>query len=318
MRELYDAIEPFDRGWLKVSDIHELHYEQCGNPEGTPVVFLHGGPGGGIDPMYRRFFDPNAYRIILFDQRGSGQSNPQAELRENTTWDLVADIEKIRELFGIETWVVFGGSWGSTLALAYAETHPDRVRALILRGIFLCRPKEIQWFYQEGANAIYPDVWENYVNVIPEEERGNMVEAYYKRLTGENEEEKLTAARAWSIWEASTSKLYYDPNMVGRFEEDDALSLAFARIECHYFINNCFFETDNWLLENVDKIRHIPTVIVQGRYDVVCPATSAWDLHKAFPETELRIIPDAGHSALEKGIASALVEAADKFRGIGD
>jgi proline iminopeptidase len=220
-------------------------------------------------------------------------------------------------MLDVNSWVVFGGSWGSTLALAYAETHPDRVRALILRGIFLCRPKEIQWFYQKGADTIFPDVWENYVNVIPEEERGDMVGAYYKRLTGHDEEEKLKAARAWSIWEASTSKLYYDPEMVERFQEDDALSLAFARIECHYFINNSFFETDNWLIENVDKIRHIPTVIVQGRYDVVCPMTSAWDLHKAFPESELVIVPDAGHSALEKGIASALVEAADKFRGIG-
>jgi proline iminopeptidase len=218
----------------------------------------------------------------------------------------------------INSWVVFGGSWGSTLALAYAETHADRVRASILRGIFLCRPKEIQWFYQKGADTIFPDVWENYANVIPEEERGDMVAAFYKRLAGDDEEEKLKAARAWSIWEASTSKLFYDPDMVGRFQEDDALSLAFARIECHYFINNSFFETDNWLIENVDKIRHIPTVIVQGRYDVVCPMTSAWDLHKAFPESELVIVPDAGHSALEKGIASALVEAADKFRGIGD
>lgn len=317
MRELYEPIEPFDRGWLKVSDIHELYYEQCGNPNGTPVVFLHGGPGGGVDPMYRRFFDPESYRVILFDQRGAGQSTPHAELRENTTWDLVADIERIREMFGIESWIVFGGSWGSTLALAYAQTHADRVRALILRGIFLCRPKEIQWFYQQGTNAIFPDVWENYMNAIPEEERGDMVSAYYKRLTGNNEEEKLAAARAWSIWEASTSKLNYDPNIVGKFEEDDALTLAFARIECHYFINNSFFETENWLIENVDKIRHIPTVIVQGRYDVVCPMMSAWDLHKAFPESELKIIPDAGHSALEKGIASALVEAADKFRNIG-
>lgn len=317
MRELYNPLEPFDKGFLRVSDIHEIYYEQSGNPDGTPVVFLHGGPGGGVDPVYRRFFDPESYRIILFDQRGAGQSKPHAELRENTTWDLVADIEQLREMFGIESWVVFGGSWGSTLALAYSETHLERVRALVLRGIFLCRPKEIQWFYQQGADAIFPDVWENYVNVIPEDERGDMVAAYYKRLTGEDEEEKLKAARAWSIWEASTSKLYYDSETVERFQEDDALSLAFARIECHYFINNSFFETDNWLIENVDKIRHIPTVIVQGRYDVVCPMMSAWELHKAFPEAELKIIPDAGHSALEKGIVSGLVEATDKFRGIG-
>ena len=317
MRTLYDAIEPFDKGWLKVSDIHEIYYEQCGNAEGTPVVFLHGGPGGGIDPLYRRFFNPDAYRIILFDQRGAGQSKPHAELLENTTWDLVADIERIREMFGIESWVVFGGSWGSTLALAYAETHAERVRALILRGIFLCRQKEIQWFYQKGTDAIFPEVWEGYLEVIPEEERHNMVQAYYKRLTGDNVEERLKAARAWSIWEASTSKLFYDPEMVGRFEQDDALSLAFARIECHYFVNNSFFETDNWLLENVGKIRHIPAVIVQGRYDVVCPMMSAWELHKAWPESELVIVPDAGHSALEKGITSALVEATDKFRSIG-
>jgi proline iminopeptidase len=314
LRSLYPPIEPFDTGRLKVSDIHEIYYEQVGNPKGKPVVFLHGGPGGGIVPEYRQFHDPEAYRVVLFDQRGSGKSTPHASLEENTTWDLVADIEKLREHFGIEKWQVFGGSWGSTLALAYAETHPDRAAELVLRGIFLCRPGEIQWFYQQGTNWTFPDVWEEYEKVIPEGERGDMISAYYRRLTGDNEQEKIAAARAWSIWEGSTSKLFFDPASIEKFS-DPHFALAFARIECHYFMNNCFFPTDNYLLENVGKIRHIPGVIVQGRYDVVCPAKSAWDLHRAWPEAELHLTPDAGHSVLEPGNASALIEATDKFRG---
>ncbi len=312
LNNLYDPIEPYDTGRLKVSPIHELYYEQCGDPNGQPVVFLHGGPGGGLIPDYRRFFNPQAYRIVLFDQRGSGQSTPHACLEENTTWHLVADIERLREQLGIDSWVVFGGSWGSTLSLAYAETHPERVKGLILRGIFLCRPSEIRWFYQEGAGAIFPDVWEQYLNLIPEAERGDMLSAYHRRLTSDIESVRLAAARAWSVWEGSTSKLFPDQQLIEHSGEAH-FALALARIECHYFMNNCFFATDNYLIENVDKIRHIPGVIVQGRYDVVCPITSAWDLHRAWPEAELNIIPDAGHSAMEPGIASALVEAADRF-----
>jgi proline iminopeptidase len=316
LKTLYDPIEPFDTGRLKVSPIHELYYEQCGNPEGKPAVFLHGGPGGGISADYRRYFDPKVYRVVLFDQRGSGESTPHASIEENTTWDLVADIERLREHLGIERWQVFGGSWGSTLALAYAETHPDRVTELVLRGIFLCRPKEISWFYQEGANAIFPDVWEEYLKVIPEAERSDMVSAYYRRLTSDDREVRVEAARAWSIWEGSTSKLFFDPSMIEKFA-DPEFALAFARIECHYFMNNAFFPTDNYLIENVGSIRGIPGVIVQGRYDVVCPIMSAWDLHRAWPEAQLRIIPDAGHSISEPGIIDALVGATDQFGRAG-
>ena len=313
MKTLYDPIEPYDRGHLPVSSIHTLYYEQCGNPEGQPVVFLHGGPGGGLVEDYRRYFDPEAYRIVLFDQRGSGQSTPHASLEDNTTWHLVSDIEKLREHLGIDSWQVFGGSWGSTLALSYAQTHPERVRQLVLRGIFLCRPKEIAWFYQEGASAIFPDVWEEYERVIPESERGDMLTAYHRRLTSDDEKVRLEAARAWSIWEGSTSKLFPDPDLISEMgEAHKALSLA--RIECHYFMNNAFFETDNYLIENVGRIRHIPAVIVQGRYDVVCPMMSAWELHRAWPEAELQVIGDAGHSAGEPGIISALVDATDRFR----
>jgi len=312
LKILYDPIEPFDSGRLKVSPIHELYYEQCGNPNGKPVVFLHGGPGGGISPDYRRYFDPQVYRVVLFDQRGSGQSTPHASLEENTTWDLVADIERLREHLGINRWQVFGGSWGSTLALAYAETHPDRTTELVLRGIFLCRPKEISWFYQQGASAIFPDVWEEYLKVIPENERADMVSAYYRRLTSDDVAVRLEAARAWSIWEGSTSKLFFDPEMIEKFA-DAEFALAFARIECHYFMNNSFFPTDNYLIENVGGIRGIPSVIVQGRYDVVCPIMSAWELHRAWPEARLKIIPDAGHSISEPGIVDALIEATDNF-----
>src|SRR6266498_1681202 len=312
MKTLYPVIEPFDTGRLKVSPIHELYYEQVGNPTGMPAVFLHGGPGGGITPEYRRYFDPEIYRVVLFDQRGSGRSTPPASLEENTTWHLVSDIEQLREHLRIDTWQVFGGSWGGTLALAYAETHPKRVCELVLRGIFLCRPKEIQWFYQEGASAIFPDVWEEYLKIIPERERSDMVSAYYRRLTSEDHTVRLEAARAWSIWEGSTSKLFFDPEMIEKFTNPE-FALAFARIECHYFMNNSFFNSDNYLIENVEKIRHIPSIIVQGRYDVVCPLTSAWDLHKAWPEAQLHIIPDAGHSISEPGIIDALVEATDKF-----
>ncbi|MGI8469797.1 MAG: prolyl aminopeptidase [Pyrinomonadaceae bacterium] len=313
MKTLYPEIEPFDSGMLKVSDIHEIYYERVGNADGIPVVFLHGGPGGGLISSYRQYFDPQAYHVILFDQRGSGRSTPHAELRENTTWDLIADIETLREKFGIEKWYVFGGSWGSTLSLAYAETHPDRVLGLILRGIFLTRRKELSWFYQYGASEIFPDFWERYRDEIPPEERNNFMMAYYNRLTSDDENVRLSAARAWSVWEGSTSKLYPSADLMQHWENPhEALSLA--RIECHYFMNNSFFPSENYLIENIDKIRHIPTVIVQGRYDVVCPATSAWDLHRAFPEAELIIVPDAGHSVSEPGITDALINAMDKFK----
>lgn len=313
MRTLYDEIEPYHQDMLKVSDIHTIYYEESGNPQGKPVVFVHGGPGGGTDPFQRRFFDPQAYRIILFDQRGCGRSTPFACLEENTTWDLVADMEKIREHLHIERWVVFGGSWGSTLSLAYAQKHPNRTVALVLRGIFLCRPKEIRWFYQEGADAIYADVWENYLNLIPEAEHGDMLSAYHRRLTSEDEAVRLAAAYAWSVWEGSTSKLLPSQSLIDDFG-DPAKAVPLARIECHYFMNNAFFPTDNYLIENIEAIRHIPAVIVQGRYDVVCPMMSAWALHRAWPEAKLEIVKDAGHSATEPGIVDGLVRATDEFK----
>ncbi|NER33436.1 MAG: prolyl aminopeptidase [Oscillatoria sp. SIO1A7] len=312
MRELYPPLEPYKEGTLQVSDLHTIYFQEAGNPEGKPVLFVHGGPGAGIVPIYRQYFDPTKWRIILFDQRGCGRSTPHAELKENTTWDLVSDIEKLRLQLGIESWVLFGGSWGSSLALAYSETHPERCRGLILRGIFMVRQKEIRWFYQEGASNIFPDAWEEYLKPIPPEERDDLVAAYYRRLTSSDSQVRLEAARAWSIWEASTSKLIQDTGLIQSFS-GDRFAEAFARIECHYFINKCFLDRDEQLLENADRIRHIPGVIVQGRYDVVCPMRSAWDLHRAWPEAELIVVPDAGHSMTEKGIRSALIEASDRF-----
>ncbi|MGH8455395.1 MAG: prolyl aminopeptidase [Stenotrophobium sp.] len=312
MTQAYDVPEPYRTQRLRVSALHELYIEESGNPEGKPVVFVHGGPGGGTEPWQRRFFNPQKYRIVLFDQRGCGKSTPHAELRENTTWELVADMEKIRELLGIDKWVVFGGSWGSTLALAYAQTHPQRVKALVLRGIFLVREQEIRWFYQEGCNWIYPDAWEHYINAIPQAERGDFVQAYYKRLTSADAAVRSAAAKAWSIWEGSTSKLLPSGDMVAHYG-DDSFADAFARIECHYFVNKGFFRRDGQLLEDAHKLRGIPGVIVQGRYDVVCPMKSAWDLHRAWPEAELQIVADAGHAASETGILSRLVDATDRF-----
>ena len=312
MKSLYPGIEPYNEFDLKVSDLHTIHVEESGNPNGKPVIFLHGGPGGGSEPGYRQYFDPEKWRIIIFDQRGCGKSTPHAELRENTTWDLVADIEQIREHLEVDKWVVFGGSWGSTLSLSYAITHPDRCKGLVLRGIFMIRKKEIDWFYQEGASNIYPDAWEYYLKPIPEDERHDLVAAYHKRLTSDDEIIRLEAAKAWSIWEASTSKLFQSEDYLHQFEEPKVAE-AFARIECHYFINKGFFDTDEWLLENVEKIRHIPAVIVQGRYDVVCPMVSAWELHLAFPKADFEIVQDAGHSMAEEGIAAKLVEYTDKF-----
>ncbi|MDJ0531873.1 MAG: prolyl aminopeptidase [Xenococcaceae cyanobacterium MO_207.B15] len=312
MRELYPPIEPYNEGKLKVSELHTIHYEESGNPQGKPVIFLHGGPGGGIAPMYRRYFDPQKWRIVIFAQRGCGQSTPYAELKENTTWDLVRDIEKLREHLAIEKWVVFGGSWGSTLSLAYSQTHPERCKGLILRGIFMLRQKELKWFYQEGASYIYPDAWEDYLKPIPISERDDLISAYYHRLTSENQEIRLEAARAWSVWEASTSKLLPSEKSIKRFGEAE-FAEAFARIECHYFVNKGFFSSENQLIENINRIRHLPGVIVQGRYDVVCPTVTAWELHKAWQEAELIIVPDAGHSISEPGILDALIEATDRF-----
>ena len=310
MRELYPPIQPYHQGKLPVSELHTIHYEQSGNPDGKPVIFLHGGPGGGITPMYRQYFNPQKWRIIIFDQRGAGQSTPYAELRENTTWDLVSDIEKLREHLKIEQWVVFGGSWGSTLALVYSQTHPTRCQGLILRGIFMLRQKELRWFYQEGASNIFPDAWQEYLKPIPPEERDDLISAYYKRLTSSDRDVRLAAARAWSIWEASTSKLIPSQKSINRFGEDE-FAEAFARIECHYFVNKGFFATENQLLENVHKISHIPGVIVQGRYDVVCPMISAWELHQKWPKAKLIVVDDAGHSISEPGIRHALIEATD-------
>ena len=312
LRSLYPEIEPFDSGFLPVSSLHTLYYEQSGNPNGKPVVFLHGGPGGGTNAKCRRFFDPAVYRIVLFDQRGCGKSTPHAELTDNTTWDLVADIERVREHLGIDRWQVFGGSWGSTLALAYAQTHPDKVSELVLRGIFMLRRWELEWFYQKGCDALYPDAWETYLDAIPEVERGDLMSAYHRRLTSPDAKTRTAAARAWSVWEGATSFLWQDKSHIESSAEDE-FALAFARIECHYFVNGGFFEHDDQLLRNVERIRNIPAVIVQGRYDVVCPLRSAWDLHRAWPEADLHIVQDAGHSAFEPGIVHELVEATDRF-----
>ena len=306
-------IEPYRTGRLRVSDVHELYFEESGNPDGRPVVFLHGGPGFGTEPNHRRFFDPSAYRIILFDQRGCGKSTPHASLVDNTTWHLVADIETLRIQLNVAQWHVFGGSWGSTLALAYAETHPERVSALILRGIFLVRPQEIAWFYQRGTDALFPDAWEKYVEPIPVEERGDLINAFYRRLTSDVRDVRLRAAKAWSVWEGSTSCLLPNAALIEKTAGDD-FAVAFARIECHYFVNRAWLDPPRDLLGNVARIRHVPGVIVQGRYDVVCPMESAWALHRAWPEADFRVTPNAGHAASEPGNLSALVEATDRLR----
>jgi len=312
-RTLYPPIEPYASGILSVGDGHHVYFEQCGNPSGKPVVFIHGGPGGGAQSDNRRLFDPQTYRIVLFDQRGCGRSRPHASLEHNTTWHLVNDMETLRSELSLERWQVFGGSWGSTLSLAYAQKYPERVSELVLRGIFLLRRKELEWFYQDGASAIFPDAWERYLAPIPLNERGDMIAAYYKQLTSEDNEVRKVAARAWAGWEGRTLSLLPDEKRVSRFEGDD-FSIAFARIECHYFINGGFFERDGQLLYNIDQIRHIPAVLVQGRYDVCTPMMSAWDLHRAWPEANLRIVDDAGHAASEPGIVNELVNATDSYR----
>ena len=303
---LFPAILPAYTFHLDVGDGHELYVEESGNPQGLPVVFLHGGPGGSCEPMHRRYFDPELYRVILFDQRGCGKSRPHASLENNTTQDLIADLEKIRERLTIDKWVVFGGSWGSTYALAYAQAHPERVLGLILRGIFLCRDEDIQWFYQFGASRLFPDRWADFVQVIPEDERADMVGAYYKRLTSENEIERMAAAKAWSIWEGSTATLRPDHTVMDYFS-DPHIALSIARIECHYFVNNSFLGP-NQLLDNMSRIAHIPGFIVHGRYDVICPIDQAFAVKQRWPESQLKIIPDAGHAVSEPGITQALVE----------
>ena len=312
MRTLYPEIEPFDRGTLMVDDRHALYYEQCGNPVGKPVVVLHGGPGAGCSPKMRRFHDPAKYRIVLLDQRGSGRSTPHADLVDNTTWHLVADIEALRTTLGIERWQVFGGSWGSTLALAYAQAHPQRATELVLRGIFMLRRWELEWFYQQGASRLFPEAWEQYVNAIPVAERDDLIGAFHRRLTSDDEATRLAAARAWSVWEGATSFLHIDPDFAAS-HEDPQFALAFARIENHFFVNAGFFECDDQLLRDAHRIADIPGVIVHGRYDVVCPVANAWDLHKAWPKAELMISPASGHSGFEAENVDALVRATDKF-----
>jgi proline iminopeptidase len=311
-RGLYPEIQPYRTGYLQVSPEHSIYFEESGNPAGKPAVFLHGGPGGGTSPRQRRFFDPARYRIVLFDQRGCGKSRPHASLHDNTTWHLVADIEALRKHLGIASWLVFGGSWGSTLGLAYAEKHPDHVTALVLRGIFLLRRWELEWFYQRGASLFFPEAFHAYLAPIPPAERGDLIAAYHKRLVSENATVRQEAARAWSVWEASTAHLLQDKEYIASCAGDE-FSLAFARIECHYFVNGGFLERENQLIEDVVKIQKLPAVIVQGRYDVICPAQSAWELARAWPEADLRIVPDAGHAAFEPGIVQELVAATDRF-----
>lgn len=307
MQTLYPSIQPYSHEMLAVDDLHTLYLEQCGNPDGVPVVFLHGGPGAGCEPMHRRFFDPEVYRIILFDQRGSGRSTPHAELTDNTTQHLVGDIETIRQHLAIEQWLLFGGSWGSTLALAYAETHPEQVLGMILRGIFLGRRRDFAWFLQDGANHLFPDTWERFLEPIPAAEQNDLINAYYKRLTGDDELERLRVAKNWAAWEGSALTLERNPGPTDNFgSAHKALSLA--RTEAHYAINDCFLEP-NQLLRDADRLQNIPGHIVHGRYDVITPLDNAWALHKAWPKAELRIIGNAGHAAGEPGTIDALITA---------
>jgi len=312
-RTLYPEIEPYNTGMLRVSESHEIYFEECGNPNGKPVVYLHGGPGGGCRANFRRYFDPAAYRIVLFDQRGCGRSLPHASLVDNTTWHLVSDIEALREHCKIDKWQVFGGSWGSTLGLAYAETHPERVTELIMRGLFTLRRSELLWFYQDGASHVYPDFWEGYVAPIPAEERSDLMAAYYKRLTGKDRSAQVECARAWARWEFSAISLWPDPNQHADIESD-AFAVAFARIECHYFVNGGFFDTDDQIIRNLHKIKHIPCVLIQGRYDMCTPARTAWDIHKAWPEADFRLVGDAGHAGSEPGIVHELIGATDRLK----
>ncbi|PIB96735.1 prolyl aminopeptidase [Caulobacter sp. X] len=309
-RGLFREVEPFSFGWMPTGGAHEIYYEECGNPRGKPCVILHGGPGGAVNPTMRRFFDPSKWRMALFDQRGCGRSRPNASLDDNTTWSLIADIERLREHLGVEKWTVFGGSWGSTLALAYAITHPDRVDGLVLRGIFLLTERELHWFYQDGASMLFPDAWERFLAPIPVEERGDLMAAYHRRLTSTDRRVQAQAAAAWSQWEGDTISLRGPEARPPKFNEED-FAIAFARIECHFFTNKGFFDEDGWILKNIDRIRHIPGWIVQGRFDVVTPLESAWKLRKAWPEARFDIVWDAGHASTEPGVIDGLVRATD-------
>ncbi|MEG3176450.1 prolyl aminopeptidase [Sphingomonas sp. RB3P16] len=311
LRTLYPEIEPYATGMLHVGDGHTIAYERCGTPGATPAVFLHGGPGGGISPSHRRLFDPTRYDVLLFDQRGCGRSTPHASLEANTTWHLVEDIERMRALVGVERWLVFGGSWGSTLALAYAETHPERVSALILRGIYTATPAELAWYYQFGVSEMFPDKWAGFVAPIPEAERGNMIQAYRRILTGDDAAAQLEAAKAWTIWEGETITLLPDPAMTEAFQ-DGHFALAFARIENHFFAHNAWLE-DGQLLRDAGKLAGIPGTIVHGRYDMPCPARYAFALHQAWPEADFHLIEGAGHAYSEPGILDQLIRATDRF-----
>ncbi len=306
--KLFPPIEPYQLHYLQVSGIHKIYFEESGNPNGTPILFLHGGPGGGTEPDHRRLYDPKKFRIILVDQRGSGLSTPFAELAENTTWDLISDLEKVRNALNIECWLIHGGSWGTTLALVYAIKHPTCINGLILRGIFLCTQRELKWFYQEGAHWIFPEEWDKYSSFIPPEERHDFMNAYYRRLTSDDESLRLKAAKVWSMWEASASKLIPNPAFIKKYE-DPHKALPFARIESHYFQHNAFLPKDNYIMENVGVLQNIPIRIIHGRYDMVCPVKNAWELHKALPKSKLQIIPEAGHSLFEPPILAAVIEA---------
>ena len=308
---LYPKIKPYDSGFLNI-DQHQIYFEQCGNPNGKPALFLHGGPGGGGSEEVRRFFNPDIYRIIVIDQRGCGRSKPHGCLENNTTWHLVSDIENLREKLDIEKWLVFGGSWGSTLSLAYAQAHPKSVSELVLRGIFLLREEELHWFYQDGASRIFPEAWSGFLDIIDEDKRNNLMSSYHEIFKSDDKEKRLKAAIAWSKWEAATSSLAYKPSLVEEFSNPE-FALAFALIENHYFVNKGWFKTENQIIENIDIIRSIPAVIVQGRYDVVCPMKTAWELSEAWPEAELIVAPASGHTAFEKEITHALISATDKF-----
>ena len=314
MKNLYPPLEPFETHVLN-ADGHKVYYEVSGNPDGKPALFVHGGPGGGGSTDVRRFFNPDLYKIVVFDQRGCGRSKPHASLEQNTTWDLVSDMESIRENLSIDSWLVFGGSWGSTLSLAYAQQYPHRVSELVLRGIFMLRKKELDWFYQEGASKLFPEAWEEFVKPIDQDKRNNLMDAYREIFYGTDQRAKLEAAIAWSKWEAATSSLIFSQARVNDFQEPE-FALAFAMIENHYFVNKGFFTHENQLLDGVDKIRQIPTVIVQGRYDVVCPIESAWELANKWPEAELIITPNSGHSAFERENIAALVDATDRFASV--
>ncbi len=310
-RGLFADNEPFASGWLPADGAHEIYYEECGRPDGKPCVILHGGPGGAINPTMRRFFDPAKWRMALFDQRGCGKSRPNASLDDNTTWSLIADIERLREHLGVETWCVFGGSWGSTLALAYAITHPERIESLVLRGIFLLTPRELAWFYQDGASMLFPDAWARFCAPIPQAERGDMIGAYHKRLTHPERRVQAEAAAAWSQWEGDTISIRGPEARPSKFNEID-FAIAFARIECHFFANLGFFPEPDWILANAAKLKSVPGWIVQGRFDVVTPMEAAWKLKSAWPGARFEVVWDAGHASTEPGIVDALVRATDQ------